>query len=219
MKPLLALVGTCLVMLLSAGMADSYAQGVQTGILRGTVTDPQGQPVPGATITITSPALQGDRSTVSDTAGAYVFRALPPGDYTIKTSMPSFAAVERRASVPVGGAVEQNLTLTVAPVIEEVRVVGQVPTQLAQPSIGLNIRHAEVEALATSRTLFGIATLSPAVNEATPNATQLSINGSFAYDNNFMVNGVDVTDNLFGNPQSLFIEDAIEDTQVLTSGL
>jgi hypothetical protein len=34
-----------------------------------------------------------------------------------------------------------------------------------------------------------------------------------------MVNGVDVTDNLFGTPQSLFIEDAIEETQVLTSGI
>jgi hypothetical protein len=34
-----------------------------------------------------------------------------------------------------------------------------------------------------------------------------------------MVNGVDVNDNLFANPQNLFIEDAIEETQVLTSGI
>ena len=74
-------------------------------------------------------------------------------------------------------------------------------------------------ALATSRTLQGIATLSPAVNEATPNVGQLSINGAFGFDNNFMVNGVDVNDNLFGSPQDLFIEEAIEETQVLTSGI
>ena len=34
-----------------------------------------------------------------------------------------------------------------------------------------------------------------------------------------MINGVDVNDNLFGQPQNLFIEDAIEETQVLTSGI
>ena len=45
------------------------------------------------------------------------------------------------------------------------------------------------------------------------------INGAFAFDNIFMVNGVDVNDNLFAQPQNLFIEDAIEETQVLTSGI
>ena len=34
-----------------------------------------------------------------------------------------------------------------------------------------------------------------------------------------MINGVDVNDNLFAQPQNLFIEDAIEETQVLTSGI
>src|SRR6185437_8181248 len=53
----------------------------------------------------------------------------------------------------------------------------------------------------------------------TPNNTQLAINGAFAFDNAFMLNGVDVNDNLFGQPQDLFIEDAIQETQVLTSGI
>ena len=45
------------------------------------------------------------------------------------------------------------------------------------------------------------------------------INGAFAFDNVFMINGVDINDNLFAQPQNLFIEDAIEETQVLTSGI
>ena len=36
------------------------------------------------------------------------------------------------------------------------------------------------------------------------------------HDNVFMLDGVDVVDNLFGTPQNLFIEDAIEETQILT---
>src|SRR6202008_497175 len=69
------------------------------------------------------------------------------------------------------------------------------------------------------RTLQGITTLSPGVSENTPNTIQVVINGAFAFDNVFMLNGVDVNDNLFGSPQKLFIEDAIEETQVLTSGI
>ena len=45
--------------------ATAFAQGVQTGTIRGTVQDQQGLPMPGVTITATSPALQGPRSTVS----------------------------------------------------------------------------------------------------------------------------------------------------------
>src|SRR4029079_3369258 len=52
-----------------------------------------------------------------------------------------------------------------------------------------------------------------------PNTNQLSINGAFAYDNVFLINGIDINDNLFGSPQRLFIEDAIQETQVLTSGI
>src|SRR2546423_1418069 len=85
--------------------------------------------------------------------------------------------------------------------------------------VGVNLKHEEIEALATPRTLQGIATLAPSVSEYSPNGGQLVINGAFAFDNIFMVNGVDVNDNLFANPQNLFIEDAIQETQVLTSGI
>src|SRR6185436_15438611 len=100
-----------------------------------------------------------------------------------------------------------------------VQVVAESPAPIATPVVGINIKHEEIEALATPRTLQGIATLSPGVNEMSPNGGQLIINGGFAFDNIFMINGVDVNDNLFATPNNLFIEDAIEETQVLTSGI
>ena len=83
----------------------------------------------------------------------------------------------------------------------------------------MNFKQPEIELLATPRTLQGIAQLSPAVTENSPNANQIVINGAFAFDSAFLVNGVDVNDNVLAQPQSLFIEDAIEETQVLTSGI
>lgn len=59
--------------------------------------------------------------------------------------------------------------------------------------------------------LSAIAELSPALTNVTPNGGQVSINGAFAFDNVFMLNGVDINDNLFGSPQDLFIEDAIQE--------
>src|SRR6185503_1007722 len=127
--------------------------------------------------------------------------------------------VERPTTVPLGLVVEQNVTLNAAGVAETVQVVAATPAPVATPIVGMNIKHEELEALATPRTLQGIATLSPGLNENSPNNGQLVINGAFAFDNIFMVNGVDVNDNLFANPQNLFIEDAIQETQVLTSGI
>lgn len=208
-----------LLVLLLGALETGWAQGVQTGILRGVVTDQSGGALPGATVTIESRAMQGSRSAVTDESGSYVFRAIPPGDYTVTVTMPSFAESKRTVGVPVGGSVELNAELRLGGVTETAEVTAVLPTTVETAPVGLNIRQAEIEALSTSRTLFGIATLSPALNENTPNAGQLAINGAFAFDNIFMVNGVDVNDNLFGNAQALFIEEAIAETQVITSGI
>ncbi len=206
--------------LLVAFSAGSFAQGVQTGTIRGTVKDQQGLALPGTTITATSPALQGDRTVVTDTDGGFLFRAIPPGTYHLKFEMSGMSPTEKTAEVPLGGVAEIDVTMSISQVQETVTVAGETPTILSTPVVGANIKHEEVEALATRRDLEGIANLSPAVTESTaPNVRQLNINGAFAYDNLFMINGIDVNDNLFGSPQNVFIEDAIQETQVLTSGI
>src|SRR4051812_47544056 len=132
-----------LTLVLCSLAASSHAQGVQTGTLRGAVTDPQGQSVPGATVTISSPALQGQRTTTSDTEGVYVFRALPPGSYTVNFSLTGFATVDRRTDVPLGGVAVLDAKMTLANVTEQVSVLGAVPAPIATPVVGLNIKHEE----------------------------------------------------------------------------
>jgi hypothetical protein len=211
--------GVCMAIWLAGFTASGLAQGVQTGTLRGTVLDQQGLPIPAVTVTLTSPALQGQRSALTAADGGYVFTSLPPGPYEVSFESTAFSPATANTTVPLGLTVEQNVTLKAAGVTEAVQVVAEVPSPIATSSVGLNIRQPEVEALATSRTLFGIATLSPAVNETSANVDTISIHGQMGFDNNFMINGVDVNDNLFGSPQDLFIEEAIQETQVLTSGI
>ncbi len=61
--------------------------------------------------------------------------------------------------------------------------------------------------------------MAPGLTSNGPNAGQLSISGATAFDNVFMMNGVDINDNLFGTANNLFIEDAIQETNVLTGGI
>jgi hypothetical protein len=196
-----------------------FAQGVQTGTVRGTVRDEQGLAVPGVTVTVSSPALQGVRSAITNAEGRYTFATLPPGDYTIRVELSGFGTVERKSTVPLGLVVEQDVTLKPAGVAETVQVVAETPAPIATSIVGANFKHEEIELLAVPRTLAGIAEMSPGLTNVTPNAGQVSINGAFSFDNVFMLNGVDVNDNLFGSPQNLFIEDAIQETQTLTSGI
>src|ERR1700721_2018568 len=91
--------------------ADLFAQGVQTGTIRGTVKDQQDLAVPGVTVTVTSPALQGARTATTEALGGYVFRNLPPGDYQVKFELSGFGTVTQNTSVPLGLTVEQHVTI------------------------------------------------------------------------------------------------------------
>jgi hypothetical protein len=201
------------------GYATAQAQGVQTGELTGTVRSSDGLALPGATVTIKSPALQGTRSVVSDTNGSFIFKGLPPGPYTLTFEMSGMGTVEQNATVALGGSVNVTAAMSVASVQETIVVTADSPSVLSTPQAGANYTDEVVDSLASSRTLAGVAELAPGLTDNTPNAGQVTISGGFAYDNVFLVDGVDVNDNVFGQANNLFIEDAVEETQVLTSGI
>ena len=79
------------------------------GSLTGTVTF-DGAPLPGATVTISSPSLQGTRTAISDVNGNYNFSAIPPGDYTVSIAMESMETANVTTRVPLGGTARANAT-------------------------------------------------------------------------------------------------------------
>ena len=130
MRRTTTLVAALLAVILGSFAVDSSAQGIQTGSIRGTVSDQQTLPVPGVTVTIQSPALQGVRTTVSAGDGSYAFSQLPPGRYELTFEITSFAPVKRTSDVLLGLSVEQNVTLTAAGRSEEVQVVAASPAPI-----------------------------------------------------------------------------------------
>jgi outer membrane receptor protein involved in Fe transport len=213
------LIGFVVALLLGVSPA-TLAQGTQTGTLSGTVTDQGGLVLPGVTVTANSPSLQGVRSTVTDENGRYSIRGLPPGTYTVHYELQGMGPVVREGTVvPLGGIAVVDATMGVASLAETVTVTAEMPSVLATPTAVTNITAREVEVLPIGRTPARIAEFAPGLTDNTPNVGQVTISGAFAYDNVFMIDGVDANDNLFGTSNNLYIEDAIEETQVLTSGI
>ena len=200
--------------------AASYGQGVQTGTLTGTATDQTGLVLPGVSVTATSPAMQGVRETVTDANGMYTMPALPPGTYAVRFELPGMSPVTREnATVPLGGMTTIDATLSLGGVVEQVTVTAPAPGAVSTPTADTHMRSREINALPMGRTPVRIAELQPGLTDNAPQTGQVTISGGFGYDNVFMVNGVDVNDNIFGTANDLFIEDAVEEVQVLTSGI
>ena len=199
--------------------AGAHAQNVQTGVLTGFVRGSDGLTLPGTTVTVTSPALQGTRVAITDVNGAYIVRGLPPGTYSVTFEFPNMRAVSENTTVPLGGTANLDATLATVTATEAVTVVAETPGLLTTPTGGINLDAVTIDRLPQGRRPQDIAELAPGLTNNTPNNNQVTISGSFAYDNLFLINGVDVNDNLFASPNNLYIEDAIEETQVLTSGI
>ena len=189
-----------------------------TASLTGTVTT-EGNPLPGVTVTISSPALQGTRTDTTGDGGGYSFAALPPGTYKVRFELSGMAPVERTVAVNLSTQATANADLKVSAVSEAITVTAAAPTVLESPQIAATMSAEQVEELPIPRTFEGAALLAPGVNGNTFSANQFQISGSPGYDNLVMVNGVPVTESVRAQFLNLFIEDAIQETTVLTGAI
>jgi hypothetical protein len=114
--------------LLGAVNAAAQTIGATTGALNGIVFDKSGAVLPGVTVEASSGAMMGSRPTLTDARGRYEFPAVPPGEYTLKFSLPGFDRIVRdgiRVNLLETATVDEVLDL--ASVKEEVVVSGKSP--------------------------------------------------------------------------------------------
>jgi Ca-activated chloride channel family protein len=104
------------------------------GSITGTILH-EGAPLPGTTIQIASPSLQGTRVAVSNVNGEYAFRALPPGDYSIVFEMEGMATVTKTASIRAGYVARVPARLQIATVAEAITVTAAAPAVLETTEI------------------------------------------------------------------------------------
>src|SRR5215212_682718 len=136
---------------------------LQTGSLFGTVADPQGAPLPGATVTLSGGGAPQVQST--DEQGRFRFPGLPPGEYHLESRLEGFSPVEYPGLViSVGRNTEIQVALSPA-VTETVTVQGGEAPLLDERrfSTGTAVPRAELERVPTTRDPWSILKTAPGV--------------------------------------------------------
>ena len=196
------------------------AQGVQTAALTGAATSADGVALPGVTVTASSPALLGDRSEVTDVNGVYSIKGLPAGTYTVTFELTNFQPARRdNVLLTVGGIIEVSANMSLAARTETVTVTAEAPSTLTTVATGQSLEKRQIDTLPIGRRPVDVAELAPGLTTNTFTANQVAISGAYGFDNVFMVDGVDVNDTINGTANNLYIEDAIQNTTVLTNGI
>ena len=194
-----------------------------TGSIGGRVTDSSGAALPGVTVEATSSAMQGTRTSITDSTGAYRLSLLPPGDYSIAFRLEGFAAETRRA-LPVSLDKETPLDLTLRPSTSaEITVTSQAPVlDTTSTSLGTNLNTRSIETLPTGRNYSSIAQVVPGVStdasNNNPSQSTISVYGSSGAENSFFIDGVNTTNVEYGFQGKELNFEFIREVDVKTGG-
>jgi hypothetical protein len=200
--------------------APAFAQVTAMGSVSGVVRADDGAGLSDATITAESSQLQGRRTVPGSADGHYIVPLLPPGDYVLSFDVTGFQTAKEQVRVGLGQDVALSVTLRLAPVAQSVEVDARNLAEFGSglPAVSTFSQRDLVEKLPLDRTPTGTVRLAPDVQTTGPGGN-LVISGAVSYESLFLVNGVVVNDNQTGQPNPLFIEDAIDETAVTTAGI
>src|SRR5687767_15745285 len=117
------ILGVLVVALLLPVAALAQTVGATTGSINGRVVDSSDSVLPGVTVTISSPQMQGAQTAITNAEGNYRFPGIPPGTYTVRYELPGFANVVREGiRVTLGFTATLNVTMALSGLQETVTV-------------------------------------------------------------------------------------------------
>src|SRR5215203_131666 len=182
------------------------AQSIYGG-LRGIVTDAQGAAIAGAKIVMSDEATNLTRSILTSANGEYNFASVTPATYTVITEAPGFKRAERRGViVATQQVVTADVTLDLGAVTESVMVTAEVPLlEVSNASQGQVVDHQKLIDLPNlGRNPFMMSRLAATVQQVgnpafnrmqdQSGSSQISINGGPVRGNNYLLDGIAITD-------------------------
>lgn len=224
MRRVLTLVATLVVC--AALATPAQAQFARAGI-EGTVTDPDGQPLPGVTVTTVNEANGQTRTSVTGLDGGYNINGITPGTVTLSFALSGFNTSEQTGvKLLVGQKPSVDVSMTLSGVAETVTVTGQAPMiETASKQVGGNVQAEDFTTLPTQgRSFVMFAALLPGVigspsTESTA-SDSLFINGQDDNNNSFNIDGADNSDDVIGaraGAQTRTAIEAIQEFQIITT--
>jgi trimeric autotransporter adhesin len=193
------------VFFLLAGAAGAGAQ-TFTGSVRGEIKDANGI-LPGATVTLINEATNVSRDTTTNEVGQYAFPAVTPGTYTLKVTLTGYKTHEHKGlTVATQQAVAMDVALELGTIQESITVTGESPLiDTSTASTGAVLDSKALETLpAPGRAAYLMAVSVPTVvatgdaqfnrQQDQTNASLLSMGGGPRRGNNYLLDGLPITD-------------------------
>lgn len=196
-----------------------WGEGIQTGVVVGTVFDIDGVEIQGVEVELVG--AQGSRRAVTDEQGRFRFPALGVGSYGLRADLLELMAERRGVAVFAGRTTEVDLVLQAAegeapPLEDWIQVLGEAPLiDRYETRVGANLGFDFLDDLPAERFYQSFALLLPGVaggEDGNPNTS-----GALRSANLFLVDGVDTSDpttGLFGLNLSY---EAVLEVQVTTA--
>ena len=210
--------------------AAAAQAGTTTGVIRGTVSDPLGAPLPAAVIVIQHRETDLLTTVETSAAGTFVRALLPPGTYDLTVAAAAGGFGTERiegAGLRVGETLDLSVQLRVV-AAETVNVVSDLPSPIGPASVTSAQRVLEdvVDGLPSNgRNFVNLTLLTPGASMSQgPDGDELNIAGQRGIFNNFIVDGADFNNPFFGEqrggqrPAFTFNQDAIEELIVVNQG-
>jgi len=128
-------------------MGSAALAQISSSSLQGTVTDPSGSAINGASVSISSSESKLERTMVTGGQGEYKFVALPPGIYTLTVTARGFTRYQQTGlQLLVNTPATANVQLKVGSASETVTVTGEAPAlNLVDASIGNPFNETQVK--------------------------------------------------------------------------
>ncbi len=179
-----------------------------TSAVTGTVSDPTGAVVAGATVTLVDTKTSQERTTTTNDRGVYLFAQVPPGQgYSLKITATGFESLELSGiALGVGNTETHNAQLTVGQVSTSVVVTAEAGATLntSDASIGNVIEERRMKELpiqirSSPASLIGLQPGVVGNNVGTGSTNRVgSVTGSRADQGNITVDGIDANDQATG---------------------
>jgi hypothetical protein len=195
----------------------AYGQAV-TGSIAGRVQSSDGLPLPGVTVAVTSPMLQGARTIVTSESGDYLIPLLPAGIYTLVFELDGFQSVQQMQQAAGGYNATVDVSMSPAGLREVVTVVADAQPFVETAQVATNFKQNLMSALPSNRTVDAVLLMAPALHATGPRGAY-TINGSQSYENLYTLDGAIINENLRGAPMNPYIEDALQEVTVASAGV
>lgn len=201
-----------------------------TGQITGTISDPSGAVIAGATVTAINPSTNIRRETATNEDGLYLLPALPPGVYNLEVAAKGFPTqISQGLELQVGQTAKIDFDLKIGNVAEAVQVNASAPVlQSETAELGTVIDNKRIVDLPLNgRNYLQLASLAPGATTNGPASSQgqqrmggarnsfaLNVAGQRVHYNHYTLDGMENTDPNFNTYLILPSIDALQEFKV-----